>query len=240
MSNERALQPVENVALDMTTTKGLKSLMYVAETLAKSDIIPAAFQSKPANVLIALNMANRMKADPMAVMQNMYVVYGNPSFSSKFLIACFNGCGKFTSIRYRFDGQPGTDAWTCRAYATELSTGEQLEGPAVSIALAKKEGWYDKKGSKWVTMPEMMLRYRAAAFLIKTCAPELSFGMQTVEETEDTVDVQASAPLASARADVAKQIQESQASAPVVEMPAAAAAPVPEPVEVPSRPSWAR
>lgn len=239
---ENALKPVENVALDMTTTKGLGALMDLASKLAGADIIPASFKGKPANVLIALNMANRMHADPFAVMQNMYVVYGNPSFSSKFLIACFNGCGKYSSIRYKFNGQPNTDDWTCRAYAYEIATGELLEGPAVSIGLAKKEGWYGKSGSKWQTMPEMMMRYRAAAFLIKTCAPELSFGMQTKEEAEDIIDVDGSEPnnrLDSARAEINRQI-ENTTEAPVVEMPVPTKATEPAKAEVPNRPSWAQ
>jgi hypothetical protein len=59
--------------------------------------------------------------------------------------------------------------------------------------MAKREGWYsrrDKYGnetSKWQTMPELMLRYRAAAFFGRLYAPEILMGMQANDEVEDIV-----------------------------------------------------
>jgi hypothetical protein len=171
------------------TKDGVESMTSLASKLAASDIIPQAFQKKPANVLIALDMANRLNASPMMVMQNMYVVYGNPGWSAKFLISTFNMCGKYSPIRYEFFGKPGTDEYGCRAYASELATGEKLTGPEVTIGMAKKEGWYGKNGSKWQTMPQLMLTYRAAAFFIRTCAPEISMGLPTSDELVDIAPV---------------------------------------------------
>ena len=54
-----------------------------------------------------------------------------------------------------------------------------------SIAMAKKEGWFNKTGSKWQTMPQLMLHYRAAAFFQRTYAPEISMGLMTSEEIQD-------------------------------------------------------
>ena len=51
--------------------------------------------------------------------------------------------------------------------------------------MAKKEGWFDKPGSKWKTMPNQMLRYRAAAFWQRVYCPEISMGLMTSEEAED-------------------------------------------------------
>ncbi len=167
------------------TKDGTEAMVSLASKLAASDIIPAAFQKKPANVLIALDMANRLNASPMMVMQNMYVVHGNPGWSSKFLISTFNMSGRYSPIRYEFFGKEGTEGYGCRAYASELSTGEKLTGPAVTIKMAKDEGWFGKNGSKWQTMPQLMLTYRAAAFFIRTCAPEISMGLPTVEEVVD-------------------------------------------------------
>lgn len=171
------------------SVRGLIALQPVAQLLASADIVPKAFQSKPANVLIALNMAQRMNAEPLMVMQNLYIVNGNPSWSSKFLIACFNTCGRFSSIKYEFIDEENTDSWGCRAYCTELATNEKQRSVDVTIKMAKDEGWYGKAGSKWKTMPQLMMQYRAAAFLIRTVAPEISMGLQTAEEIEDTIDI---------------------------------------------------
>ena len=208
---------------------GMESMMTLASKLAGSDIIPQAFQKKPANVLIALDMANRLNASPMMVMQNMYVVYGNPGWSSKFLIGTFNMSGKYSPIRYEFFGTPGTDDYGCRAYASELATGEKLTGPDVTIGMAKKEGWYDKKGSKWQTMPQLMLTYRAAAFFIRTCAPEISMGLPTVEELKDEpINVTESGSVQDVIDRVEAETQEAMEAAQPVDTPAEAPAEKPE------------
>lgn len=139
------------------------------------------------NAIIALNMAFRMNADPLMVMQNLFVVHGYPSWSAKFLIALFNTCGRFTAIRYAMNEERNF----CFAHCKELATGERIEGPSVSLAMAKAEGWSTRKGNKWLTMPEVMLRNRAAAFLIRTTAPELSLGLPMRDEAEDIIDVDA-------------------------------------------------
>ena len=51
--------------------------------------------------------------------------------------------------------------------------------------MAKKEGWYSKSGSKWQTMPELMLAYRASAFFARVHVPEALMGISTAEENED-------------------------------------------------------
>jgi len=155
-----------------------------AKMYAASKLVPKQFQGNLADCTIALQMADRMGADTFMVMQNLYVVHGNPSFSAKFLIACVNACGRFTPLRYRMTGEKGDDSWGCIAWAKD-ETGEVLESAEVTIAMAKAEGWYQKSGSKWQTMPEMMLQYRSAAFFTRAYAPDVSMGMMTSEERED-------------------------------------------------------
>lgn len=154
----------------------------VATMLSKSDLVPVQFKGKVDNCVIALNMAGRMGADPLMVMQNMYIVHGKPAWSSQFLIATLNACGKFSPLRYEEDDKEGG---RCRAIANDLKSGEKLEGVWVSMDMAKAEGWVDKNGSKWKTMPQLMRRYRAGSFFTKQFAPEVSMGFQTVEEVED-------------------------------------------------------
>src|SRR5690606_22306068 len=139
--------------------------------------------------VIALNMANRLQADPLMVMQNLYIVHGRPAWSAQFLISCFNTCGRFTALRYEWVGEPGTDSWGCRAWAIEKATGEKLVGSTVTIGLAKKEGWYQKNGSKWQTMPQQLLMYRAAAWFIRAYAREIAIGMHTGEELAGRADI---------------------------------------------------
>jgi hypothetical protein len=163
-----------------------------AKMYAASDLLPTTFKGNTANIIIALNAAESMNANPLMVMQNMYVVHGQPAFSSKFLIATVNACGRYTPLRYEFKGTEYTDDWSCRAYAFDANnfdTEKPIYGAWVSVKMAKDEGWYGKSGSKWQTMPELMLQYRAAAFFARTNCPEITMGMYTSEEYSDYSDV---------------------------------------------------
>ena len=171
----------------------------IAKALASSTLIPPQFQGQQgfANCLVALEIANRMRMSPFQVMQNLHIIHGRPSWSSQFIIGLINGCGRFSPLQYEMSGSGDTLA--CYCVATELATGKELKGPNVSMAMAKKEGWATKGGSKWQTMPELMIRYRAAAFWGRLYIPELLVGIHSQEEVMDIEPVKvetAAAPAA--------------------------------------------
>ncbi|WP_175689666.1 hypothetical protein [Burkholderia anthina] len=224
------------VAPGFGSLQSFELMQRAANLLASSTLVPAAYRktiektdrygnvtetrdnpNALANAVVALNMAQRMNADPLMVMQNLYIVEGRPSWSSQWIIAAINGCGRFSPLRfdiqklgrkavaYTFfewkDGANGRrvreerkqnveiEDMVCIAWALERGSDTRLESPPVSIELAVKEGWYTKNGSKWQTMPEVMLRYRTASFFGKLYAPELLMGLTTVEEAADIVDL---------------------------------------------------
>jgi hypothetical protein len=170
--------------------QGFELAQRAAKLLAASSLVPQQFQGNIANCTIALEMAQRIGASPLMVMQHLYIVHGRPAWSATFMIAAFNQCGRFSSIRYEWVGTEGKDDWGCRAWAIEKATGEKITGPLITIGLAKNEGWYAKQGSKWKTIPQLMLMYRAAAWLVRTHAPEISMGLQTTEELQDIYDAE--------------------------------------------------
>lgn len=190
----KALAPAEDYALTSDTVRGLNAMIGLASKLVGATFLPESIRNNAGDILILLDMRQRLNQSLLGVAQSIYMVYGNPSFSSKFLISCFNTCGRYSSIKYEYFGQPGTDEWGCRAYAKELATGETIVGPDITMAMAKAEGWATKTGSKWKTMPQLMLAYRAAAFMIRTTAPEISLGMMTTEELQDVVDTEVVEP----------------------------------------------
>lgn len=154
----------------------------VAKMLSESELVPKDYQKKVANCLIALELSNRIGASPLMVMQNLYIVHGKPGWSSQFLIATLNACGRFSPLRYEETEDAGG---SCRAFAQDKSTGETLYGSWVTMEMANAEGWINKAGSKWKTMPQMMRRYRAAAFFTRQFAPEVSMGIATSDEVYD-------------------------------------------------------
>lgn len=179
-----------NIMPGFTSRESYQLLWNMATMFSRTSLVPETFRGDTniGNCAVAINMAKRMGADPLMIMQNLYVVHGNPAWSSKFMIATFNQCGKYSSIHYDMVGKPDTDEYGCRAWAAEKDTGERIDGPLVTIGIAKKEGWYAKKMSKWPNIPDQMLRYRAAAWFIRTTAPELSMGLQTVDEVRDSIE----------------------------------------------------
>lgn len=182
------ISQMENVSVGLTNLQGFELAQRAAKLMASSTLVPKEYQNNLANCVIALNMAQRIGADPLMTMQNLTIVHGRPTWSAQFLIATFNSNGRFSPIRYEFTGKEGTDDWGCRAYATDLASNEKLVGPLVTVGLSKKEGWFNRNGSKWQTMPEQMLRYRAASWLIRSTAPEIAMGLHTSDEIHDTFD----------------------------------------------------
>ena len=199
LANLRAPQheapPRYSVAL--TDSQGFELAQRAAKLLSSSQLVPKEYQGNLPNCVIALNMAQRVGADPLQVMQNLVVVHGNPTWSSQFMIATVNSCGRFSALRYEFFGQRDTDGWGCRAWAIEKATGEKLVGTDVTIGMAKSEGWYGKNGSKWKTMPQQMLMYRAGAWWARAYAPELSMGLKSADEAADIIDLNPDGSIAS-------------------------------------------
>lgn len=186
-SAEFSLTPVGQIVKQFEVTQRM------AKMYNESTIVPDIYKSNVGNCAIALDMAMRMNANPLMVMQNLYIVYGNPSFSSKFLIATINTSGRFSPLRYEFKGEEGKDDYGCRCIAYESSDKEHKEplyGDWITMSMANKEGWTKKAGSKWLTMPSQMLRYRAAAFWQRVYCPEISMGFLTKEEAEDIQDAE--------------------------------------------------
>lgn len=184
-AKDPATAPLVRAGFD--TLPGFLFLQRAASMLAASSVVPEAFQGNPANCAIALEMAQRLDASVLMVLQNIVVIHGRPTWSAKFLVASFNQGGRFGEMKFEWSGERGADSWGCRAWATEKATGERVQGPECTIKIAKDEGWYARKGSKWPTLPELMLMYRAATWLVSTNAPEVSMGLPTQEEVEDGI-----------------------------------------------------
>lgn len=193
-------QPGQAESLNFFNKAQFETMQRIALVFVNSELVPDMYrisEKNPkdkamANVLIALEMASRIGASPLMVMQNLYIVYGRPGWSSKFLIATVNTCGKYEALQFRLTSLGKTKAGAiemdnleCIAYTTKKGSDEILESSPVSIEMAIAEGWYGKNGSKWKTMPKKMLRYRAASFWTNEYAPELSMGMKTADEIED-------------------------------------------------------
>lgn len=182
-----ALVPLSQTSSLFFDVAKFEHAQRVAKALATSTMVPEHFRGNLGNVLIALNLSERYGADPFMVMQNIYIVHGKPGIEAKLTIARINSMGKFSALRWKHENE-GTDKWRCVCYATEKATGEVLEAD-LTWEVVKKEGWIDKQGSKWKTMPKLMMQYRTATFFGRLYCPEAALGMMTRDEVEDSIEM---------------------------------------------------
>lgn len=188
--NELQLSKPDRTSTDLavfSTIEGFETGQRMAQALSSSNIVPQNFQGQQnlGSCLIALDLAARMGVNPLVLMRGLYVVHGNPSFSGQFVIALVNSSGLYKSkLKFEQVGEVGKPSFGYRCYAYDYD-GDKIYGPIVDMQMAASEGWITKN-PKWKSMPDLMLRYRAGAFFQRTNAPELTFGIPTREEVEDT------------------------------------------------------
>jgi hypothetical protein len=165
---------------NLLDTGKFQQMFKAASLFAQSQLIPVQYQNKPANCFVALQMAVRLGVDPMMFMQNTYVVHSKPAMEAKLKIALINKNGPFNDpIQWVFEGEG--DNRKCTAFGI-LESGTKCEA-TVTMKMVKAEGWI--KNPKWVNMPDLMFRYRSAAFLGNLYCPDVLMGMQSVDEVTD-------------------------------------------------------
>lgn len=173
------------VANPFADTVSFRKLFDIGKMFASSALVPQTYQNRPMDCTIAVDMANRMGVSPMMVMQNLYVVKGKPQWSGQACMSMIRGSGEFKNVRPVYTGTKGEDSWGCYIQAEYRDTGEIVKGTEVTIGMAKAEDWYNKNGSKWKTIPEQMLAYRAAAFFARVYIPNALMGIYVEGEAED-------------------------------------------------------
>lgn len=223
--------PAQGAIAAFASQDSFVAAQRMATLLSSSTLVPKEYQGNMPNCLIAIELSSRIGASVFMVMQHLHVIQGRPSFGAQFVIATANACGRFTPLRFEWsDLKPDDPRYGCRAVAVDKASGEVLEGDWVTWEMVKGEGWLNKPGSKWKTMPGQMFRYRAASYWAKVYAPELLMGMQTEEEVRDIVTTAApaipSAPVeqtaaaAPATAPAPAPAATPESKRPVVEVPA--------------------
>lgn len=180
MQNEQVRELPADV---FSNSEKFKEIFDIGKMFAASTLVPQAYQGKAMDCTIAVDMANRMGVSPMMVMQNLYVVKGKPQWSGQACMSLIKASPVFTRVKHNYTGERNTDSWGCYVSAERRDTGELVNGPEVTIKMAKDESWYANK--KWQTMPELMLAYRASAFFARIHIPNTLMGCAVEGEAED-------------------------------------------------------
>lgn len=168
-----------------SSTDAFNNLFKIANVISKTQLVPENYRNRPEDCTIAIDIANRNGMNPLSVMQNLFVVKGKPTWSGQACIAMLKASPEFEHVKPVIEGERNTDSWGCYFEAVDKYDGKIIKGPLVTIKMAKDEGWYSKAGSKWQTMPELMLQYRAASFFARIYMPNALMGYKVEGEMED-------------------------------------------------------
>lgn len=155
----------------------------MAVQLSKSDIIPDNYKNKPQNVVIAIGLANQMQLDPFTVMQNLAIIKGKTSWSGSFCKTLIERTGKYKNLELNYVGEKGKDSYGCYLSAVRVSDGKVINGPTVTMQMAKAEKW--TSNNKWLTLTDLMLAYRCQSFFCRLYVPEAMNGIYTSDEIEE-------------------------------------------------------
>ena len=159
----------------------LHEMVKMAEMLSKSTVIPVSFQNRMENILVALDLSNRMGISPFVIMQQLYIIQGKMVFSGQFIATIIQTNPKFRKVELVYVGEEGKDSYGAFVQAESVETGKMLKGTTVTIGMAKAEKW----GAKWSTMSTQMLGYRSFTFFGRLYCPADLMGLYSNDEVED-------------------------------------------------------
>ena len=183
MTSEITKQSTEGESSIYKNTDSFEFAQRQAKSLCESDLVPISYRGQKGlpNCLVALEMSKRMNLSPLTVMQNLNIIHGRPTWSAQFISSQIMGCGRFENFDYLVKGEGETLEVQC--IAKRIADQKLVKGTAVSMKMARLEGW--TKNPKYNSMPELMLRNRAATFFGRQYIPDLLLGVQTSEEVVD-------------------------------------------------------
>ena len=183
MTSDITTNNIDNESSIYQSQNSFEFAQRQAKSLCESNLVPQSYQGQKGlpNCLVALEMSKRMNLSPLTVMQNLNIIHGTPSWSAQFISSQILGCGRFTNFDYIVSGHGETLEVQCIAKRVEDQ--KIVKGTPVSMRMAKLEGW--TRNSKYQSMPELMLRNRAATFFGRQYIPDLLLGVQTSEEVVD-------------------------------------------------------
>lgn len=201
----RTMAQIEADTSDMFTTLGGFELAgRMAKALSQASMLPPHYNNNIGNCMVLLDVASRFKklgVSPFTVAQQLVAVNGKFGWQGQFVIAIINRSGRFTGpLQFEKKRDQTGKLISCMAYATDKE-GNRVEGVPVTWEMAMGEGWVDKKGSKWQTMPEQMFLYRAASFFGRIHCGDLLMGYPNADELEDIEGIRDVSPRTSAKAD---------------------------------------
>lgn len=157
----------------------------IAKSLAKSNLVPNAYQGKWNDILVAIQMGQELGLQPMQALQNIAVINGNPSLYGSGIPALARSHPLWDETKYEefFEGEPYQDDFTAVCRVGRKDADEPHE-QRFSVADAKKAGLWDKRGP-WQKYPKRMLQHRARKYGVEDVFPDALNGLPLADEARN-------------------------------------------------------
>jgi len=149
--------------------------------LAKSQMVPKAYQNKPEDVLVAVQWGFELGLAPLQALQNIACINGKPSVYGDAAMALVQNSPVCDDIKEYFEGE-GTSNPVAVCVAKRKNRSEVVS--KYSVEDAKRAGLWNKSGP-WTQYPKRMLQMRARGFALRDAFPDVLKGLITVEEAQD-------------------------------------------------------
>jgi len=154
--------------------------MAWCETVSKTNLCPAQYKGKPAEIMIACQMGKDLGLTPFQSIQNIAVINGKASIYGDALISMCRKHPEFEDIKEYFEGDQQNRTAVCEV----KRTGQSWYKVTFSKKDAATAGLLDKPGP-WKTYPDRMLKLRARGFALRDVFADAFGGVISREEAED-------------------------------------------------------
>jgi hypothetical protein len=155
--------------------------MRFSDMLAKSQMVPKAYQGKPEDVLVAVQWGRELGLAPLQALQNIACINGKPSVYGDAAMALVQASSVCENIEEYFEGEGSPNPV---AVCVAKRKGRTPVTVRFSVEDAKRAGLWGKTGP-WQAYPKRMMQMRARGFALRDAFPDVLKGLITVEEAQD-------------------------------------------------------
>ena len=174
--------------LAVTPKPTLSEQINIAEALAPSDIIPASYQGKPANIVVAMEFGQSMGLSPAESLYRINVIKGRPTMSAELVAAQVRKAGH----KLRISKDVAHNSVTC--------TIVRADDPDYPFTVTRDAAWAKQMGlsgkDNYVKQPLTMLTWRAITACAREACPEALFGAGYTPDEMDDFDTPEPMPVA--------------------------------------------
>ena len=188
---ESALQVVDRQAVSVRQSfepNTIQEALEFAKIISDSELAPKDFRGKPANVMVALQLAKELNVPPMQALAGIAVVNGRATVWGDLMWALVTNHPAFEDAIEESDDVHAKIVLKRRGRSPVTATFTKAD--------AEKAGLWGKAGP-WTQYPRRQMQWRARTFAARDLFPDALKGMISAEEAMDyttTIDALPAAP----------------------------------------------